>query len=113
MDVPCWFGVRQGRTGGGMQDPTTRAETRDILSFVKHGVRVLEPYSLTVESYPVKLNQNESPYDLPEDLKQELVARIAKADWSRYPPFYSFGLAQQLAALNGVPESSILVGSGS
>lgn len=96
-----------------MQESTTRAESRDIVSFVKRGVRVLEPYSLTTETFPIKLNQNESPYDLPDDLKREVLERILKADWSRYPPFYDFGLAQQIAAINGVPESSVLVGSGS
>ncbi len=96
-----------------MQESTTPAEPRDIVSFVKRGVRVLEPYSLTTETFPIKLNQNESPYDLPDDLKRDVLDRMQAADWSRYPPFYSFGLAQQIAALNGVPESSILVGSGS
>lgn len=96
-----------------MQESTTRAESRDIVSFVKRGVRVLEPYSLTIETYPIKLNQNESPYDLPDDIKRDVLERFLKADWSRYPPFYAFELAQQIAAINGVPESSILVGSGS
>ncbi len=96
-----------------MQESTTRTEPRDIVSFVKRGIRVLEPYSLTIETYPIKLNQNESPYDLPDDLKREVLDRIFASDWSRYPPFYAFGLAQQIAAMNGVPESSILVGSGS
>jgi histidinol-phosphate aminotransferase len=96
-----------------MQDPMSPAETRDVVSFIKRGVRLLEPYSLTTEAYPIKLNQNESPYDLPDDLKREIVDRISRADWSRYPPFYAFGLAQLLAAHNGVPESSVLVGSGS
>jgi len=34
-----------------------------------------------------KLNQNESPYDLPDSLKREIVERVARAPWPRYPEF--------------------------
>lgn len=96
-----------------MPEPTTTRATRDVVSFVKRGVRLLEPYSLTVEPHPVKLNQNESPWDVPEEMKQAIVERVLAIDWSRYPSFYPFPVAQQIAALNGVPESSVLAGSGS
>lgn len=91
----------------------TRTVTRDVLRFVKRSVRNLEAYTLSVEPYPIKLNQNESPYDLPAELKADIIERMGQRDWSRYPPFYAFDLAHHLAKINDVPESSIVFGPGS
>ncbi len=96
-----------------MPDSPSPTTQRDVLSFVKRSVRNLEAYALTVEPYPIKLNQNESPYDLPAELKADIIERMAKRDWSRYPPFYAFDLAHHLAKVNEVPESSIVFGPGS
>lgn len=60
-----------------------------------------------------KLNQNESPFDFPAELKQAVWDQVASAQWQRYPEFVPESLLTELAAHYGwVPEGT-LVGNGS
>jgi histidinol-phosphate aminotransferase len=61
----------------------------------------------------VKLNQNESPYDLPAELKQDLVSRFLDVPFNRYPTEQPDALARALADRDGHPSDGILVGNGS
>lgn len=43
----------------------------DVLQFVRPAVRNQKPYVVGgVRDLPVKLNQNENPYDLPPEMKR-------------------------------------------
>jgi histidinol-phosphate aminotransferase len=59
------------------------------------------------------LNQNECPYDLPPELKQEALAEIATAPWQRYPEFSPPHLLEQLAQRYDWVPDGVLVGNGS
>src|SRR5712691_9571653 len=61
----------------------------------------------------VKLNQNENPYELPQDLKREVVERVLHRPWGRYPEFVPASLIHALAKFTGWHEEGILVGNGS
>ena len=65
------------------------------------------------KEFKVKLNQNESPFDVPEDIKQELAHAAAHLSWNRYPLNESPQLKEQLAQWHGVDENCILLGNGS
>ena len=39
-----------------------------------------------------KLNQNESPFDLPKEVKAELAEEISQLEWMRYPDFETSAL---------------------
>ncbi|NWG14824.1 MAG: histidinol-phosphate transaminase [Acidobacteria bacterium] len=82
-----------------------------------HGVKdqVLKAPAYTLRTYDakVKLNQNENPYDFPEDLKQETFRRFMARRWSRYPEFVPDSLRAQLAGYCGWEKEGILVGNGS
>ncbi|NNE70732.1 MAG: histidinol-phosphate transaminase [Rhodothermales bacterium] len=87
---------------------------QDIVRLVRPEVRASHEY--IVGSFPdiqVKLNQNESPLNLPEPLRSELVEAVAQAQFNRYPAEFPHALRAALAAQNGVPEESIIVGNGS
>src|SRR5437588_486524 len=56
---------------------------------------------------------NESPTDLPQDLKAELCDRILQSDWSKYPISDGARLAADLAAAYGLDPAGVLVGNGS
>ena len=71
----------------------------DPLEIVKTQVRQIRPYSLRPEQARVKLNQNENPWDIPMEIKQETLSRIASRAWSRYPDFVTRCFHQQLAEL--------------
>ena len=42
-------------------------------------------FTVSQKPYRAKLDQNESPYDLPEDVKTYLLERVKEAAWNRYP----------------------------
>jgi histidinol-phosphate/aromatic aminotransferase/cobyric acid decarboxylase-like protein len=59
------------------------------------------------------MNQNENPWDIPLEIKQETLSRIASRAWSRYPNFVTRGLHQQLANFSGWKTEGVLSGNGS
>jgi histidinol-phosphate aminotransferase len=86
---------------------------KDPLLHVKYAVRCVEAYTLAARTAPVKLNQNENPYELPESIKRGVIARMQGRPWSRYPDFDPHELIEGLAAFAGWKPEGILAGNGS
>ncbi len=85
-----------------------------MTSFIKPSVLKLAGYaSPPQKEFRVKLNQNESPFDVPQFLKDEVAETIKTAPWNRYPVNESPELLQKLAAWHGVKSQQILLGNGS
>ncbi len=87
-----------------------------FLSHIKPSVRQLEAYS--VRSRPlspelIKLNQNESPFDLPEDLKRELIEDFIRQPWNRYPDVFPSQLIEALSEYLGMSMENIIAANGS
>jgi histidinol-phosphate aminotransferase len=80
---------------------------------IKPEVRGLTAYTLKHFDADVKLDQNENPYELPVDLKREVVDRVLRRPWGRYPEFVPSGVIKTLARFTGWSEDGILVGNGS
>lgn len=77
--------------------------------------RVLKVPAYTLHAYEaeVKLNQNENPFDFPQDLKEETFRRFRERKWSRYPDFVPDSLRLRLAEFVGWHKDGVLVGNGS
>lgn len=86
---------------------------RGPLQQVKPAVRALSAYTLAARQAPVKLNQNENPYDFPEALKRRAIERALARPWSRYPDFDPRELVEALASAAGWTADGILAGNGS
>ncbi len=56
-------------------------------------------YHFTPRAQTVKLDQNESPYDLPADLKQQVLNRLAATPFNRYPDIDAAGVKAKLLEL--------------
>jgi len=82
-------------------------------SFVRRTIRPLAPYGPPRDPAPVPLHLNESPSDVPDDLKRVLVERLFRSDWSKYPIVDGARLAGALAAVAGVDPAGTMVGNGS
>src|SRR5438874_3074647 len=80
---------------------------------IKPEVRGLTAYTLKHFDAAVKLDQNENPYELPMDLKQEVVDRVLRRPWGRYPEFVPAAVIHTLSKFTGWPGEGILVGNGS
>jgi histidinol-phosphate aminotransferase len=89
-------------------DPVQRA-----LRHVKPRVRELAAYTLRRHEPRIKLNQNESPYDVPEALKRRLWERLLERPWNRYPPFVADDFIGAVAERTGWPREGVLVANGS
>lgn len=83
------------------------------LDKIKPVVRALSAYTLDPIETPIKINQNENPFDMPEPIKREVEARLRDRAWSRYPDFVPSHLLERLAAFAGWRPDGVLAGNGS
>ena len=93
--------------------PGSRHDRERSPPHVKPAVRALRAYTLAARQAPVKINQNENPYDLPEALKRRVLEQALARPWSRYPDFDPQELLEALAAFPGWRADGILAGNGS
>ncbi len=79
----------------------------------RSGIDDLQPYQTpkTIEA-DVKLNQNESPYDFPLELRCEIQKRLDNTNFNRYNDGSSKRLRALLAKKFNVSEDQIIVGAG-
>lgn len=80
---------------------------------MKPAVRAQAAYTLKAPPARRKLNQNESPLDLPPALKRAVLDAAAATPWHRYPEFVPAELLERLAAHYGWLPQGILAGNGS
>ncbi len=80
---------------------------------IKPRVRALPHYTLAALETQVKLNQNENPYDLPGEVKEEVLRLARERPWSRYPEFVPDEFLHLLADHAGWRREGMLAGNGS
>jgi len=83
------------------------------LALIKPSVRAQAAYTLAAPPGRRKLNQNESPFDFPTELKRQVLEQVAAQPWQRYPPFAPPELLARLAEHYGWVAEGVLVGNGS
>jgi histidinol-phosphate aminotransferase len=84
-----------------------------IMKYIRKSIQELEEYTVPQDKYEVKLNQNESPYDVPEDLKEEIIRKIKITDWNRYPPRTATPLVKAISEYTDFPEGGIVAANAS
>ncbi|HET7426166.1 MAG TPA: aminotransferase class I/II-fold pyridoxal phosphate-dependent enzyme, partial [Gemmatimonadales bacterium] len=89
------------------------ADAAEGLALIKPAVRAQAAYTLSAPAARRKLNQNESPWDAPPELKREVLAAAEAASWQRYPEFAPPTLLAGLAQHYGWTAEGVLVGNGS
>lgn len=80
---------------------------------LKPNILALNEYVVEQDADLIKLNQNESPEDIPGFLKQQILKRMESVSWNRYPAGDAHQLIDAIAGYTGHPASGILVGNGS
>ena len=106
---PDW----QLATGNWQPEAERASELESALRHVKPRVRDLAAYTLRHYQPRIKLNQNESPYDVPAELKRRIQDRLADRPWNRYPPFVAESFMGAVAEATGWPVEGVLVANGS
>ncbi|TYP56800.1 histidinol-phosphate transaminase [Thermosediminibacter litoriperuensis] len=80
--------------------------------YLREDLSKLSPYKPAKEPCVIKLNANESPYDLPEDLKERIWERVKRESFNCYYDPSCDELRQALAGCLGIEPDKIFVGSG-
>jgi histidinol-phosphate aminotransferase len=80
---------------------------------LKEGVKNNKAYTLKPIETPIKLNQNESPFDIPDTIKDKILSKLKEARWNIYPDFVPDELYQKIASFYGFNKENILIGNGS
>jgi len=97
-----------------MFDADRTTDLDRVLRYIRPAVRREKPYFVGgAPDIRVKLNQNESPYDLPEDLKHRLLDAFMTIPFNRYPTEQPDRLRHALAKHLSHDPEGLLIGNGS
>ncbi|GAB3521591.1 pyridoxal phosphate-dependent aminotransferase [Emticicia fontis] len=61
----------------------------------------------------MRLHCNETAFDIPQNLKQQLVNKMVNVSWNRYPDFHQTKLHTLVANQAGLTPENIILGNGS
>lgn len=79
----------------------------------RQGVLDSPGYGVAHVDGAIKLNQNESPWDLPIELKVAITEKLIKTDFNRYPLADPLVLKKKLAKHNNILTDQIILSPGS
>ncbi|MBB6215674.1 histidinol-phosphate aminotransferase [Anaerosolibacter carboniphilus] len=82
-------------------------------NLIKDSVRSIVPYSPNKNSYKIRLDANENPFNMLAEMHDEIVGVIGEMEMNRYPDTDSFCLRQDLAKYVGLKQENIICGNGS
>jgi len=81
--------------------------------YYRDSLRELKPYDPHEVPYKVKLNANENPYGLPEEIIEEILRKAKNLKYSRYPNANSVKLSEIVSSFWGLTRDNIVIGNGS
>jgi histidinol-phosphate aminotransferase len=84
-----------------------------VHSRVRKAIRDLSPYTVPEVECPIKLDGNESPFSLPGEVLDRVLAEIPRIPINRYPDPGAVGLKRKISQITGFPFGGILLGNGS
>lgn len=84
-----------------------------MTALLRPEIHGLSQYRLEQHPFRIKLNQNENPYELPPEIKEEILRRLGSARWSRYPAFVPKKQIDAVASFTGWRNDGVLLGNGS
>lgn len=85
-----------------------------MTAFLREDLSSLTPYTVEQIPYTIKLDANESPFDLPQSVRCALAAEIVGGlRFNRYPDSDANDLREKLAGNLGLHKEQLMVGTGS
>jgi len=81
--------------------------------FYRDSIRELKPYDPHEAPYKIKLNANENPHGLPEEIVEEILRKAKNLEYSRYPNANSVKLSETVSSFWGLTRDNIVIGNGS
>ncbi len=84
-----------------------------VKNFVGEGLENTQGYTLEPCTVPLKLDQNETPWDWPDDIKKMVLEKLQNKPWNVYPEPYPINLTHLVADFIGIPQENLLLTAGS
>ena len=75
-------------------------------------LETLIPYTSETNPFPITLNANEYPTDLPKEVKDIIIKRLTELDFNRYP-LSDTSIRNKIATEYGLETENIFLGNGS
>lgn len=91
----------------------TKDPSEALLERVSQDVRAMHAYKTPPDPLPTKLDANESPWSLPDDVLHELGEVTSTIDYARYPDITQRALKSAVARYAGTTEERLVLGVGS
>jgi len=86
----------------------------DYTAYLNPALRRIEAYKVEGgQQADIKLNQNESPFDLPLWLKEAIMEEFKHEQWNRYPDILPFRGIRAYADFLGVSPDCVMMSNGS
>lgn len=85
----------------------------DVKVNFRKSVLELSAYNVSGHPAKIKLNQNESPFDIPDELKKKIIEEFMRINWNRYPSVFSTALPERFSEMYGLPPESFIASNGS
>lgn len=86
---------------------------KESYKFFRDSLKELKPYDPHQVPYKVKLNANENPYGLPEEIIEEILRKAKDLEYFRYPNANSVQLSELISTSCGLDKDNIIIGNGS
>lgn len=83
------------------------------MNLFKENLKELSPYNVDHIPYRVKLNANENPYGIPDEIRDLIVSEIKNFNFSRYPDPMADELREVIADTYQLDKDMIMIGNGS
>ena len=68
------------------------------MGFLRYDIEFSISFTVSQKPYRAKLDQNESPYDLPQELKNLILEDVKRIEWNRYPQPTVYGEVKEIFA---------------
>jgi len=84
-----------------------------MVDYIRKEVLEIAGYHLASHPEALKLNQNEVSADIPGEIKAQVLEKIVRVPWNRYPQSQPFSLRDKLSQKLNWPSEGILIANGS
>lgn len=85
----------------------------EITDLIRSDIAELKPYVVKDVPHKMKMDSNENPYEMPDNIRDVIAQEILKHNFNRYPDPVAMELRQALSAQLGVNTNQLVIGNGS
>jgi len=85
----------------------------DVNRWIRQEILAQKAYAVEDTPCRIKLDANENPFNLPDELRRDICSRLERIEFNRYPEPGSPTLRRRMAAHLGVAAGELMVGNGS